>query len=212
MRVGVLGTGMVGRAIASKLVDLGHDVLMGSRSAGNESAVEWAEAGQRRRPGDVRRGGCARRDRLQLHERAGVLDALAAAGAENLAGKVLVDVSNALDTSRGMPPSLFVSGTDSLGERIQRFPDARVVVLNTVNCEVMVDPAKVPGEHDVFVCGDDESAKAAVVGLLQASAGRRSVLDLGDITSSRGVEAYVLLWIRLWGHLQTGYFNVRVVH
>jgi predicted dinucleotide-binding enzyme len=114
-----------------------------------------------------------------------------------------------------MPPSLFVSSTDSLGEQIQRaFPDASVVkTLNTVNCEVMVDPAKVEGDHDVFVCGDDEAAKAEVLTLLQSFGWpAEHVRDLGDISAARGLEGYLLLWIRLWGHLQTGYFNVRVVH
>jgi 8-hydroxy-5-deazaflavin:NADPH oxidoreductase len=113
-----------------------------------------------------------------------------------------------------MPPGLFVSSVDSLGEQIQRaFPEARVVkALNTVNCEVMVDPGKVPGEHDVFVCGNDEAAKAKVVELLGSFGWpAEHVVDLGDITSARGAEAYLLFWIRLWGALQTGYFNVRVV-
>jgi predicted dinucleotide-binding enzyme len=216
MRVGVLGTGMVGGAIATKLVELGHEVTMGSRTADNERAAEWvAAAGSGASQGTF--ADAAGHGELVFNCTAGAasLEALAAAGAENLAGKVLVDVSNPLDHSQGMPPSLFVSSTDSLGEQIQRaFPDARVVkTLNTVNCEVMVDPARVPGEHDVFVCGNDEAAKAEVVALLESFGWpAERVRDLGDISSARGMEAYLLLWIRLWGHLQTGYFNVRVVH
>jgi predicted dinucleotide-binding enzyme len=215
MRIGVLGTGMVGRAIATKLADLGHEVKMGSRTAANESAAEWvASAGAGASQGTF--ADAAAHGELVFNCTAGEasLAALESAGAENLAGKVLVDVSNALDHSRGMPPGLFTSSFDSLGEQIQRaFPDTRVVkALNTVNCEVMVEPLKVPGEHDVFLCGDDEAAKARVVELLQSFGWPlERVVDLGDLSSARGMEAYLLLWIRLWGALGTGHFNVRVV-
>ena len=215
MRIGVLGTGMVGRAIATKLADLGHEVKMGSRTAANESAAEWvASAGAGASQGTF--ADAAAHGELVFNCTAGEasLAALESAGAENLAGKVLVDVSNALDHSRGMPPGLFTSSFDSLGEQIQRaFPDTRVVkALNTVNCEVMVEPSKVPGEHDVFLCGDDEAAKARVVELLQSFGWpAESVVDLGDLSSARGMEAYLLLWIRLWGALGTGHFNVKVV-
>jgi 8-hydroxy-5-deazaflavin:NADPH oxidoreductase len=145
---------------------------------------------------------------------AGSIEMLESAGEDNLAGKVLVDIANALDFSQGRPPSLFVCNTDSLGEQIQRrFPQARVVkALNTMNCEVMVDPAKVPGEHDVFVCGEDADAKGQVSELLESfgwPAGR--IRDLGGIASARCTEMYVALWIRLWGALGTGYFNIAVV-
>jgi len=212
MRMGVLGTGMVGRAIATKLADLGHEVKMGSRTAANESAAEWvASAGAGASQGTF--ADAAADGELVFNCTAGEasLAALESAGAENLAGKVLVDVSNALDHSRGMPPGLFTSSFDSLGEQIQRaFPDTRVVkALNTVNCEVMVEPSKVPGEHDVFLCGDDEAAKARVAELLQSFGWPpESVVDLGDLSSARGMEAYLLLWIRLWGALGTGHFNV----
>jgi len=215
MRIGVLGTGMVGRAIATKLADLGHEVKMGSRTAANESAAEWvASAGAGASQGTF--ADAAADGELVFNCTAGEasLAALESAGAENLAGKVLVDVSNALDHSRGMPPGLFTSSFDSLGEQIQRaFPDTRVVkALNTVNCEVMVEPSKVPGEHDVFLCGDDEAAKARVAELLQSFGWPpESVVDLGDLSSARGMEAYLLLWIRLWGALGTGHFNVKVV-
>jgi predicted dinucleotide-binding enzyme len=127
---------------------------------------------------------------------------------------VLIDVANPLDFSRGMPPSLLVSNTDSLAEQIQRgFPEARVVkTLNTMNCEVMVDPARLPGEHDVFVAGDDDAAKEKVRELL-ASFGWPSdrIVDLGDITAARATEMYLPLWLRLFGALQTGDFNIKVV-
>jgi len=136
------------------------------------------------------------------------------AGVEHLARKTLVDVANPLDFSQGMPPRLFICNTDSLAEQIQRaFPDARVVnTLNTINCEVMVDPAKVPREHDVFVCGNDAAAKAQVVELLRSFGWpAERIHDLGDISAARGTEAYLLLWLRLRGTLQTGHFNIKVV-
>ena len=136
------------------------------------------------------------------------------AGEDDLAGKVLLDVANPLDFSTGRPPSLFVSNTDSLGEQIQgRFPQARVVkALNTMNCEVMVDPGKLPGEHDVFLCGEDEAAKQQVTELLQSFGWpAERIRDLGGISSARGTEMYLALWLRLWGAVGTGYFNIAVV-
>jgi predicted dinucleotide-binding enzyme len=201
VRVGVLGTGVVGRTIAAKLRELGHDVLVGSRTT-SEDAVPFADA--------------AAHGELVFNCTAGVhsLAALEAAGAENLAGKLLIDVANPLDFSAGMPPTLAVANTDSLGEQIQRaFPDAKVVkALNTMNCEVMVEPGKVPGSHNVFLCGDDADAKLRVSDLLESFGWRaESVVDLGGIEAARGAEMYVAFWVRLWGALGTGYFNVAVV-
>jgi len=132
----------------------------------------------------------------------------------DLAGKILIDVANPLDFSQGMPPSLLVANTDSLGDQIQRaFPDTRVVkALNTINCNVMVDPARVPGEHDVFLAGDDEEAKTTVRELLQSFGWTAErIIDLGDIAAARGTEMYLALWLRLMGALQTGDFNIKVV-
>jgi 8-hydroxy-5-deazaflavin:NADPH oxidoreductase len=201
VRIGVLGTGVVGTTIAGKLRELGHDVLIGSRSAG-EDAVPFADA--------------AAHGELVFNCTNGnaSLDALGAAGAENLAGKVLVDVANVLDFSQGRPPLVGVSTGDSLGERIQRaFPEARVVkALNTVNANVMVDPGVVPGEHDLFLSGNDEQAKAQVAELLQSFGWpAERILDLGDITAARAQELYVTLWVRLMGVTEGAAFNIRVV-
>jgi predicted dinucleotide-binding enzyme len=214
MRIGVLGTGVVGETIGAKLVDLGHEVRMGARSATNEKAGAWAAArGAAASHGTF--ADAAAFGELLFNCTGGnvSLEALRQAGAENLAGKVLVDVSNPLDFSRGFPPSLTVCNTDSIGEQIQReFPDARVVKsLNTTNCQVMVDPARVPGEHDVFVCGNDADAKARVTELLRAF-GWRTVIDLGDITNARGTEMLLQIWVRLFGALKTGDFNFHVAH
>jgi predicted dinucleotide-binding enzyme len=215
MRFGVLGTGTVGQTIATKLVSLGHEVTMGSRQAGNEKAVAWATgAGESARAGSF--ADAASFGEVVANATAGAasLDALAAAGAENLTGKVLIDVANPLDFSAGMPPTLGVCNTDSLGERIQReLPDARVVkALNTMNCEVMVEPAKVPGSHNVFLCGNDDSAKAEVRALLETLGWPAdSIVDLGDISAARGMEMYLPLWLRLYGALGTGQFNIALV-
>jgi predicted dinucleotide-binding enzyme len=198
MRIGVLGTGTVGRTIAAKLSELGHDVLVGSRTAG-EDAVPFPDA--------------AAHGELVFNCTAGAasLEALGAAGEENLTGKVLVDVTLPLDFSHGRPPGLFVSNDDSLGEQVQRaFPEARVVkALNTVNAAVMVDP--IPGTN-LFVCGNEEEAKAQVGELLQSFGWpAEAIIDLGDISNARGTEMYLPLWIRLMGALGTARFNIAVV-
>jgi len=201
VKIGVLGTGVVGTTIAGKLRDLGHEVLIGSRSAGDD-AVPFADA--------------AAHGELVFNCTNGnaSLEALRSAGEDNLAGKVLVDVSNALDFSQGGPPLVGVSIDDSLGERIQRaFPEASVVkTLNTVNANVMVDPGLVPGEHDVFVSGNDDEAKAQVVELLESFGWPADrILDLGDLTAARGQELYVALWVRLMGVAGGATFNIHVV-
>jgi 8-hydroxy-5-deazaflavin:NADPH oxidoreductase len=199
MRIGVLGTGMVGRAISGKLAELGHDVRVGSRTAGDGKVV-FADA--------------AAHGEILFNCTAGSasLEALTAAGADNLDGKTLIDVSNALDFSGG-GPALCVDTTESLGERIQTaFPAARVVkALNTMNCTVMVDPASVPGDHVVFVCGNDDAAKAQVRDVLQEIGWPvPRIVDLGDLTAARGAEMYVMLWVRLMGAVGGPQFNIAV--
>jgi predicted dinucleotide-binding enzyme len=201
VRIGVLGTGVVGTTIAGKLRELGHDVLIGSRAVG-EDAVPFADA--------------AAHGKLVFNCTNGnaSLEALNAAGAENLAGKVLVDVANALDFSRGRPPLVGVSTGDSIGEQIQRaFPEAKVVkALNTVTANVMIDPSIVPGEHDLFMSGNDEQAKAQVAELLQTFGWpAERILDLGDITAARAQELYVALWVRLVGVSGSATFNIHLV-
>ncbi|MGE5636996.1 MAG: NADPH-dependent F420 reductase [Nocardioidaceae bacterium] len=215
MRIAVLGTGMVGRTIATRLVGLGHEVTMGSRDADNEVALAWAaEAGEAASNGTFADAAEAGELLFNCTAGAGSLDALGSAGEERLGGKIVIDVSNPLDFSQGMPPTLFVSGTDSLGERIQRaFPRALVVkALNTMNCEVMVDPGRLGSDHDVFVCGDEEGAKRQARELLHAFGWPdESIIDLGDISAARGTESYLPLWLRLWGAIGTGDFNIKVV-
>lgn len=215
MRIGVLGTGVVGRTLGDKLVELGHEVRMGSRRAGNENAVEWAQgAGEGASEGTF--ADAAEFGELLVNATGGrvSVDALEMARAENLAGKVLVDVSNALDFGGGGPPVVGVAADDSLGERIQAaFPDARVVkALNTMNASLMVAPASIDESTNVFVCGDDDQAKATVIELLETFGWLSAdIIDLGDISAARGAELYVALWVRLMGALGTPAFNIRVV-
>lgn len=214
MRIGVLGTGMVGDAIGSKLVALGHDVKMGSRTAGGEKAAAWVKkAGKGASEGTFADAAAHGEVLFNCTNGAGSIPALEAAGKSNLAGKILIDIANPLDFSKGMPPSLFVSNTDSLGEQIQRaFPELKVVkTLNTMNCQLMVEPGKLEGEHDVFVSGNDAEAKGRVTEILRGWFGWKNVIDLGDITTARGTESWLPLWVRLWGALGTADFNLHVV-
>jgi hypothetical protein len=215
MKIGVLGTGSVGTTLATKFASLGHEVKMGARDAKNEKAAAWAgSAGAKASHGTFADAAAFGEIVFNCTAGASSLDALSAAGAENLRGKILVDVANPLDFSRGMPPFLFTGSNDSLGERIQKaFPDARVVkALNTVNANVMVDPGRVPGVSDAFVCGNDADAKAEMTRILKEWLGWPVVVDLGDITAARGTESYLLLWLRLWGAFQTPHLNIHVVH
>lgn len=215
MRIGILGTGMVGQAIGSKLVSLGHEVKMGSRSAGNDKAKAWVnKAGASASAGTFADAASFAELVFNCTSGAGSLDALRAAGANNLEGKILIDIANPLDFSQGMPPTLFSGNTDSLGEAAQReLPGTKVVkTLNTVNCNLMVDARRVAdGNHDMFVAGNDAAAKAKVTEFLRDWFGWKSVIDLGDISASRGTESYLPLWIRLWGGLQTADFNIKIM-
>lgn len=213
MKIGVLGTGTVGQTIASGLASRGHEVRMGAREAGNAKAAGWAKAaGSKASHGTFSDAAAFGEMVFNCTSGAASLAALKAAGADNLAGKVLVDVANPLDFSKGMPPTLTTPQGDSLAEQIQReVPKARVVkALNTVNANVMLHPEKVPGDTDLFVCGNDADAKQRVTALL-ADFGWKSVIDLGDVTGARGLEAYLLLWLRLWGVVGKPEFNIRIV-
>jgi len=213
MKFGVLGTGVVGQTIGSKLVHLGHDVMMGSRDASNPKAVEWAnnEGSPRALYGTF--ANAAAHGEIIFNCTLGVasLEALYQAGADNLKGKILIDTANPIDYSTD-EWSLTVCNTDSLGEQIQRaFPEARVVkTLNTINCNVMVEPNKLSERTDVFVSGNDPEARKTVSKLLH-DFGWISVIDLGDIITSRSVEMYIVLW-RNFRHVVNSYrFNIKLV-
>jgi predicted dinucleotide-binding enzyme len=210
MMIGVLGTGEAGQRYGGRLVELGHDVMMGARSAENEKVQGFASrtGGKAGKFADAAQHGEIVFNCLRGDVSIDVLTAVSGA----LEGKILVDISNPLDFSRGAPPTLSISNTDSLGEVIQRgLPDTRVVkTLNTVNSAVGIDPASVPGRHAVFVSGNDKPAKGKVMDILR-SFGWREIIDLGDISSARGPEQFLPLWLRLWGALGTGEFNIAVM-
>ena len=213
MKIGILGTGVVGQTIGTKLVSLGHDVKMGARVAGNEKAEKWVkDNGARATHGTFADAAAFGEIIFNCTSGMASLDALRQAGARNLDGKVLIDVANPLDFSKGMPPTLSVCNTDSLGEQIQRaFPGARVVkTLNTMNTSIMVDPRLVSGDSDVFMCGNDAAAKAQVAEILKSWFGWRSVIDLGDITGARGTEMLLPIWLRLWGTFKTPNINFHI--
>ena len=224
MKLAVLGTGMVGQAIAARLSGLGHDVTIGTRDPqatlarsgpdgmGNPPFSAWAADHP-----DVALAtfaDAARSAELVVNATSGfgALPALEQAGADSLAGKVLIDISNPLDFSQGFPPTLFVKDTDSLGEQIQRaFPQTRVVkTLNTLNANLMVNPQELGVESSVFVSGNDATAKSTVTELLE-SFGHTDVIDLGDISTARGTEMLLPVWLRLMGALGTAAFNFKIV-
>jgi predicted dinucleotide-binding enzyme len=225
MRIAVLGTGMVGRALAGKLAELGHDVTVGTRDVadtmarrepdmmGNPPFSAWAAAHPQLRVADFAEAAGDAEMIVNATAGAASMEVLTAAGERNLAGKVLLDVSNPLDFSSGMPPTLFVVNSDSLAERIQRaFPTARVVkALNTMTAYLMVDPKQLAGgDHTTFVAGDDDEAKATVTRLLE-SFGHADVVDLGDLSAARAAEMVLPIWLRLFGKLGTPIFGFKVV-
>lgn len=213
MRIGILGTGVVGKTLGIKLAKLGHDVRMGSRTAGGEKAKAFVkEAGGKSSEGTFADAAAHGDIVFNCTSGGASLEALNSAGAQNLQGKVLVDVSNPLDFSKGMPPTFLVCNTDSLGEQIQRaFPMTKVVKsLNTVTAAVMVEPSIVSGVHTMFVSGNDERAKAEVISILKTGFGWKEVMDLGDITGARAQEMHLALWVRLYAKLQTPNLNVYV--
>jgi predicted dinucleotide-binding enzyme len=215
MRIGVLGTGVVGETLASKLVEVGHEVMMGSREAGNEKAAAWAAgAGEGASEGSF--ADAAAFGELVVNATAGAhsLDALEAAGTGNLAGKALLDVSNPLDFSQGMPPTLTVANTDSVGEAIQRaHPDTKVVKgLNTLTSSLMVDPSALGESTNLFICGNDGDAKTQVIEILETFGWLTGdIIDLGDISAARGTEGYLLIWVRIMGALGSPQFNIKIV-
>jgi predicted dinucleotide-binding enzyme len=192
-------------------MELGHDVMIGTRRPAK--LKEWQNIHLQARIGSFQE--TAAHGEMIFNATLGTasLDVLKMAGEANLDGKIIIDISNPLDFSNGFPPSLTVSGTDSLAEQIQRaFPSAKVVkTLNTVTAQIMVYPREVAqGEHHVFVSADDADAKAQVIELLK-SFGWLHILDLGDLSTARGTEAYLLLWTRMYAALQNGMINVRIV-
>ena len=224
MKIGILGTGIVSRTLSGRLARGGNDVMMGTRDvvslmgrdAGEqqESFAQWHEANPRVKVAEFAEA--AEFGEVVINATSGLasLEVLGHIGKQRLAGKILIDVANALDFSKGMPPLLAYCNNDSLGERIQQaLPHTKVVkTLNTMNARVMVDPRAVAGgDHHVFLSGNDPIAKRKVADYLRIWFGWRNAIDLGDITTARGTEMLLPVWLRLWDVLETPMFNFKVV-
>ena len=215
-KIAVLGTGNVGDTIGSKLIELGHTVVMGSRTQNNEKAMAFtAKHNGRALAGTFEEAAAYGEIIFNCTKGINSIDALKMAGDNNLKDKIIVDIANPLNFSGGMPPSLTFSNTNSLGEEIQKtFPSAKVVkALNTMWCGLMVNPDMLNnGDHTTFICGNDTNAKEKVKEILRSFGWvDKNILDLGDITSSRGTEMYLAMWIRVMGIMNTGNFNIKIV-
>jgi predicted dinucleotide-binding enzyme len=217
MKIAVLGTGAVGDTIGSRLIELGHEVMMGSRTSGNEKAGTFVEKHKgKAKAGTFKEAAGFGEIIFNCTKGEHSIDVLKSAG-EAIKGKIIIDVSNPLDFTKGMPPSLIpaLSNTNSLGEEIQKtFPEARVVkTLNTMWCGIMINPGRIAGgDHTNFICGNDATAKTKVKDLLAGFGWKKeNLLDLGDITCARGTEAILPVWLRIWGATQNGAFNLKVV-
>ena len=229
MKISIIGTGIVGQTIGSKLIELGHDVMLGTRNVkeklsstaadkyGNPSFGDWHKSNSKVRLGTFAEAAAFGEIVINATNGVNSLEALKLANAKNLSGKILVDVSNPLDFSKGMPPGLIpeLQNTNYLGEEIQKtFPEARIVkTLNTVWCGLMVNPGLIGnGSHINYLCGNDPGAKAEVKKLLNQIGWREeNILDLGDITGARATESVMPIWLRVMAAIQTGAFNFRLV-
>ena len=229
MKIAIIGTGTVGQTIASKLITLGHHVMIGTRNVseklastakdayGNPPFAEWYSTNSNVKLGTFAEA--ASFGEMVFNATQGVtsVNALKHAGEENFTGKIIIDISNPLDFSKGMPPGLLpeLSNTNSLGEEIQKkFSDSKVVkTLNTMWCGIMANPAMIGnGGHVNYICGNDTDAKLKVKLLLNEFGWKNeNILDLGDITAARGTEAVLPLWLRIMGTIQNGAFNFKIV-
>lgn len=224
--IGILGTGVVGRTIGAKLMTLGYGVTIGTRDVSKTMAKternqyggppysEWHKQNPKITLGSFAEAAKFGEIIVNATNGGAAIEALRLAMPDNLKGKTVIDISNPLDFSKGMPPTLLpqYSNTTSLAEEIQKtFPDANIVkTLNIVNCEVMVNPKKSNGDPTMFVAGNSASAKDEAKSLLKQF-GWSDIIDLGDIVGARGMEMLLPVWVRLWGVTQSGYFGFKVV-
>jgi len=226
MKIGILGTGVVGQTIAEKLSQLGHQVMMGTRDKqatlaktgkdnfGRPPFSEWIKNNSKIQFGTYSESSAFGEFLVNATSGIGSIEALKSAGENNMANKILLDISNPLDFSKGMPPTLTVCNTDSLAEQIQRtFPKVKVVKsLNTLNAYLMVNPGLLPEPTNIFLNGNDADAKAEVKKLLMSFGwNENDIIDMGDISTARGTEQILPIWVRLWGTLQTPMFNFKIV-
>lgn len=226
MKIAVLGTGVVGQMHAERLAALGNEVMVGTRDVqetlsktgkdnfGRPPFDEWHKAHSEVKLGTFEEAAAFGEMIVLATNGMGTLHALEMAGKKNLVGKVILDITNPLDFSKGMPPTLFVSNTDSLAEQIQRaYPEAKVIkTLNTMNAYVQVNPNILPEDHTVFLNGNDDDAKNKVKVLLKSYGWKEeNMIDVGDITTARGTEEILPLWVRLYGAMQNPMFNFKIV-
>lgn len=226
MKIAVLGTGIVGQTISGKLFELGHDVITGTRDV--ESKLEESGPDIYGRPpfsdwyadhpgikfGIFEEAAEYGEFIVNATNGGGSLQALKFAGEMNLDGKIILDIANPLDFSQGMPPTLLVSNKNSLAEQIQHnFPRSKVVKsLNTMNASIMIDPAVLPDDHNVFMSGNDAGAKFMVRELLRSFGWKENnIIDLGEISTSRGTEQIMPLWAMLYGVFENAEFNFKIV-
>jgi predicted dinucleotide-binding enzyme len=203
---------MIGtRNVQEKLSSTAKDMY------GNPPFGEWIKSNPKVKLGSFEEAGSFGEIVINATLGGSSIAALKLTGAKNLSGKILIDVSNPLDYSKGMPPSLLpdMQNTNSLGEEIQKnFPDAKVVkTMNTMWCGLMVRPGLLSdGDHTNYISGNDMDAKAIVRKLLYQFGWKdENILDLGDISAARGTESIMSIWIRVWVTIQTGVFNFRLV-
>ncbi len=216
MNIAVLGTGSVGSTIGSKLIELGHTVMMGSRTSNNEKAETWiSNHPERASAGTFAEASAFGRIIINCTAGTATMEVLQLAGEENISGKVLIDIANPLDFSNGFPPSLSIVNTNSLAEEIQKTNPAVLVVkaLNTMWAGLMVNPSMINGgDHTTFICGNDPEAKSVTTQLLKSFGwDEKNILDLGDISKARGLEMYLPLWLSIYGATKNGAFNIKVV-
>ncbi len=195
MKIGILGSGDVARALAAGFLGRGDSVMLGTRDPAK--LVAWkSDAGTAASIGSFADAAGFGELVVVATNGAATLAAIAHAGAERFAGKVVIDVTNPLVLTENAPPGLFVSGKDSLGEWVQRaLPHARVVkAFNTINYHDMVQPQYADGPPDFFLCGDDPAAKAEVAEVARTF-GWQNVTDLGPLEIARYLEPLVVIWV-----------------
>lgn len=197
MKIGILGTGDVGQALGTGFATLGHDVKIGSRDPNQEKITAWVnKAGAKASAGTFAEAAAFGELAVLCTIWTGAENAIRLAGPDHLAGKVVIDTTNPLDFSSGIPPKLAVGHTDSAGEQVQRWlPHSRVVkAFNIVGSPHMIKPEFPGGPPDMFICGDDDPAKATVTDLLKTFGW--SVIDIGGIECARYLEPLAMVWIR----------------
>jgi 8-hydroxy-5-deazaflavin:NADPH oxidoreductase len=221
MKIALLGTGNVGQTFAERLTVLGHQVMIGTRNvadtAAREKFVEWKAKNTSVQLGTFNEATVFGDMVINVLKGEATLEVFKAIDKTVLGNKIVVDISNPLDFSKGFPPSLTegLNNTNSLGESLQKeIPNAKVVkTLNTMWCGLMVNPAMIgDGNHQNFICGNDADAKASVIKLLNEFGWKsENILDLGDISNARGTEAVLPIWVRIFGATQNGAFNFAIV-